>query len=420
MVLSLDQRSPKIFFGWYIVVASLIITLYTSGVVFFGFTAILEPIVEEFGWSYAQVSIAVSLRGLEVAILAPLMGFLVDRWGPRWLILGGGLFVCAGFIALSYVSSLPMFYGAFILVAIGAGAFTQTVLITAVTNWFHKKVGLATGIAVSGFGLGGLMVPLVTVLIDALQWRMAMLVVGLGVIVVTWPLSLLIRHHPEQYGYQPDGTIKDKENEEKLIQKENQAIETGAMSSIRNRAFFNLSIASMCQVFAVSAVVTHIMPYFSSLGISRSFSSLIALVLPLMSIGGRLGGGWLADRFGNKPIFIASFILSTLGLLFLAYVNTGKAWLMVSFLIALGFGWGSGVTVRLSLIREYFGTHRFGTILGFVSGVMMIGNMAGAPVAGWVFDTWGSYQGAWLGFCCVTIAALFMIFTMPPPGSMKH
>ena len=101
-----ESKHPKIFYGWVIVAACLLIILYTSGVVYFGFTAVFEPIAEEFGWGYAQISLAASLRGLEMGLLAPFMGLMVDRWGPRRLIFGGGIFVSMGFLLLSQVSSL--------------------------------------------------------------------------------------------------------------------------------------------------------------------------------------------------------------------------------------------------------------------------------------------------------------------------
>jgi predicted MFS family arabinose efflux permease len=101
---------PKIFYGWYIVGACILIMLFVGGVIDFGFTAVIEPIAKEFGWSYAQISLAASLRGLEIGLLAPLMGLLVDRWGPRRLVLGGSLLICGGLLTLSNVSSLIMFY----------------------------------------------------------------------------------------------------------------------------------------------------------------------------------------------------------------------------------------------------------------------------------------------------------------------
>ncbi len=97
----LNQRPPKVFYGWWIVGACVFILLYTSGVIHFGFTAVVEPIAEEFGWSYAQISLASSLRGLEMGLLAPLVGFLVDRWGPRRLVFGGSILVGLGLLVLS-------------------------------------------------------------------------------------------------------------------------------------------------------------------------------------------------------------------------------------------------------------------------------------------------------------------------------
>ncbi len=135
------QKHSKVFYGWYIVGACSIILLYTGGVVILGFTAVFEPIAEEFGWSYAQISLAASLRGLEAGLLAPLMGILVDRWGPRRMLFIGSIILCMGFLILSRVSSLHMFYGSFAVIAIGMSTFTQTVPMTSVANWFRRKAG---------------------------------------------------------------------------------------------------------------------------------------------------------------------------------------------------------------------------------------------------------------------------------------
>ena len=220
----------------------MLITLYTAGVVSFGFTAVFEPIAEEFGWSYAQISLAASLRGLEIGLLAPIMGLLVDRWGPRRLVFGGGILVCIGYFIFSQVSSLAMFYGAFVLIAIGMSAYTQTVLMTAVANWFRRKMPIAIGIMTCGFGLGGLMVPILTKLIDVLQWRTAMLVVGLGTLIIVLPLSFVIRHKPEKYGYTPDGEmISTADIKETHILMASEEVNISGIQAIRKRVFWHLS-----------------------------------------------------------------------------------------------------------------------------------------------------------------------------------
>ena len=408
------QNRKKIFYGWYVVGACVIITLYTGGVVHFGFTAVFEPIADEFNWSYAQISLASSLRGLEMGLLAPFMGFLVDRYGPRRLIFGGSILICLGFLVLSRVNSLPMFYFAFALLACGMSTSAGTVLMTAVANWFDRKAGVAIGIVACGFGLGGLLVPAVTGLIDWLEWRDAMVVVGLGMLVIVLPLSLFVRHKPAQYGYYPDGElIKPADMKELHDIPTVSEINISAGQAVRGRTFWQLGISSMCHAFVVGAVVTHIMPYLSSVDIVRSTSSIVAFILPAVSVVGRLSSGWLGIRFGSRRVFAASFILMTIGILIFGLVTADMIWLIVPFIITFSLGWGCSVTSRLGVLRESFGRHNFGKILGFISGMMMLANVTGAPLAGWVYDTWGSYQGAWFGYGAITVLASVLVFTIP-------
>ncbi len=181
--INIDDATPvmkKVFYGWWVVLACSLISFYVAGAIFFGFTAFFDPIAEEFAWSYTQISFAVSLRGLEMGIFAPFVGFLVDRFGPRKVLFWGTIMVGIGLISLSFTQSLTMFYGSILLLAFGAGGCTSVVTMTAVVNWFHKKAGIALGVAGSGIGAGGLMVLLIVYLIDLYQWRTTLIILGLG------------------------------------------------------------------------------------------------------------------------------------------------------------------------------------------------------------------------------------------------
>src|SRR4030042_950769 len=140
-----------LYYGWWVVIACFMINLYVGGVIFFGFTAFFEPIRQELGWSYAQISFATSLRGLEMGILAPVVGFLVDRFGSRKLLFLGTITLGFGLISLSATHSLAMFYASFLLIALGGGGCTSVVTMTAVAHWFQKNVGGALGVMASGF-----------------------------------------------------------------------------------------------------------------------------------------------------------------------------------------------------------------------------------------------------------------------------
>ncbi len=414
----LHWKLPKIFYGWWVVSACFLITLYTGGAIVLGFTAFFEPIANEFGWSYTQVSLAASLRGVEVGLLAPIAGLLVDRWGPRRLLLAGNTLMGLGLILLSFTTSLGMFYTGFALVAVGMSGSSSTVVFTAATNWFRKKVGLATGIMASGFALGAIIIPIIVWLIDIFDWRTAIIILGLGTFVICLPLAVLVRHKPEKYGYLPDG-----EERNTLISKE--GLTTAPIAdpdfrvkqALKSRAFWHVALAMICQYLTVTAVITHIMPYLSSIGMVRATSSLIATAVPLLSIPGRIGCGWLGDRFDKRVVASACFLLVVLGLLSFNYISSEGIWLLVPFLIFFSIGWGGLPTMRVALLSEYFGRHRFGTIHGFLLGLLAFGGIVGPLLAGWVFDNWGSYYAAWLVLACLCFVAVIIMATAPPLGT---
>jgi len=411
----LNWKPSKVFYGWWIVSASLFIALYVAGGVFYGFTAIFEPIAEELGWSYTQISFASSLRGIEMGILAPILGILVDRWGPRRIIFVGAIITTGGLILLSRTTSLAMFYGAFALIATGTGTCSMAVLMTAVANWFRNKVGIASGIAISGFGLGGLLLPVVVRLVDTYDWRRTMIIIAVGMLVTVLPLSFVFRHKPEQYGYLPDGQVKRpvvSDSSQGLVQVTEVKIKTSQI--IKSSVFWRIALAFTTHMILVGSTITHVMPYLSSIGVDRSMSSLVAMAIPLMSIGGRLTFGWLGDKFDRRRVAMVAFIMMSLGMFCFGFVANAGLWLLVPFLILFGTGYGGSNVTRASLTREYFGRSSFGTIFGFIVGINMMGSIAGSPLAGWVFDTWGSYQGIWLVYACLPIAALISILSIRP------
>jgi len=397
----------KIFYGWWVVFACFLIAFYVGGTIFFGFTAFFEPIAEETGWSYTQISIAASLRGLEAGILAPVAGFLVDRFGPRRLIFCGTLTTGFGLILLSQANSLTMFYGAFVLLALGMSACTSTVLMTAVANWFRKNLGRALGIMACGFGASGILVPLIVRLIDFYQWRTTLIILGLGMWLLGIPLSFIIRHKPEQYGYLPDGET----SAEQVSTSKNQEQEVNFKEALKNRDFWHLSIAEAVRMMIAMAVITHVMPYLSSLDISRSRAALVATSIPLLSIIGRLGFGWLGDIFDKRYVIAGAYLLAGVGILAFSYVQT--TWLIFPFLILFPLSWGA-LVLRGVILREYFGRASFGKIFGIMMGIATVGGVMGPFLAGWTYDTLGSYHPIWLIFAGIPIIPVILMLAMKP------
>lgn len=410
----MEAKHRKVFYGWWIVAAGFFIAVYIGGFIHFGFTAVFEPIRSDFRWSHTQISFAASLRGLQTSFLAPVVGLLMDRWGPRRLVFAGATIIGLGLLLLSRINSLGAFYGAFILIAIGVGTCIGVVPIATVGNWFQRKVTLATGILVSGTAVGGLMVPLATRLIDIFEWRTAMAILGFGAWGILLPLSLLFRHKPEQYGYLPDGDLHRKlPASEGQPSAQGNELNIGVKQILKSSAFWHISMGFMCHILVMNAVITHVMPYLNSIGFTRSFSSLMASAIPATSIAGRLGFGWLGDKFDKRRIAALGFVLVSLGLIAFGYIASAGAWVLVPSLVIIGLGYGGPVPMMPALVREYFGTVRLATVLGLVMGVAQIGSMVGPPLAGLAFDRLGSYQVAWFGLAGLVIAGMVSLLTTP-------
>ncbi|HEY82316.1 MAG TPA: MFS transporter [Dehalococcoidia bacterium] len=408
----------KIFYGWWISGASFLIALFVGGAVFYGFTAFFEPIANEMGWSYTQISLAASLRGLEIGLLSPFVGILADRWGPKRLIFGGVLITAAGLLLLGVSRSLLVFYGAFALLAVGASACTVTVLLTAVANWFREKMGMASGIAIAGFGFSGLLIPVIVKLIATYDWRTAVTILALSMLVLLLPLSLLFRHRPEQYGYFPDGEKRDAAHPDESGPQQTAEVELRARQALKSGVFWRLALSRLYHMMTVAAIITHVMPYLSSIGISRAQSSLVATVIPLMSIFGRLGFGWLGDKLGRRQVATASFIMIGSGVLCFAYTST-SIWFLAPFLVLMGIGYGGSNALLPSLGREHFGRANFGSIYGLMEGIGTIGGIIGPAAAGWFYDTWGSYQIIWWLLAVLASVAITLVFTIRPAGASQ-
>jgi sugar phosphate permease len=283
-----------------------------------------------------------------------------------------------------------------------------------VANWFKKKVGIATGILATGFAFGSLLIPLVVRLIDAFSWQTAIFILGITVWIIGIPLALLLRHRPEQYGYVVDGA----QSNDTIPVESGSSLSTDEeelkMSEVlRSRTFWHISLAMTFQFLVISAITLHVMPYLTTVGFPRSVSSLVATAIPLTSIAGRLSSGWLIDRFNKVKVAAAFSAMSCTGVFLFTYISYDSIWLLFSFILVYGIGWGGNATMRTALVREYFGRSKFGTIFGLTMGMVAFGGIIGPFIAGWIYDSLSSYHVAWLLFACFIFAAVILIATTP-------
>jgi MFS family permease len=235
----MSLNKSRLFYGWYIVLAGLLLTTYYSAVFTYGWTSFVTPILATFGWSVTQLSLASTLRGIESGVFNPLWGAAIDKWPLRRLMVIGVVFSALGIFVISQASNLWMYYAGFLVMGIAASSATSMIPNTAISRWFRKDVGKANGLFYVGMGLGGVLIPLVTFLIDKFGWRETLLYAAIGLLIIGLPLSLVYRNRPEEYGLVPDGReIETKETRSKNLPDN----EVEMRQVFRMRAFWYLAV----------------------------------------------------------------------------------------------------------------------------------------------------------------------------------
>jgi len=404
-----------VFYGWYIVVAGLVITACIGGLSSYGFTALVNPIVDTFGWSYAQISLAMTLRGLESGVLTPLVGVAADRWSPKRLLLVGVGIAGLGLLCLSRVTNLAMYYISFMIMALGSSLCVGMVPTTTVARWFKRDIGKASAALTMGWGIAGLFIPLLVKIIDAYGWQTYLLIWAFGVWILGLPLAFVFRSRPEDYGLLPDGRRHG--DLKSTSSSESYDFSTGVREALKMRAFWYIGVAWMLQMSAANAVVIHVMPYLASIGMERSRAGIVAMLLPTVSLAGRLPFGWLVDTFKKKYIVVISIALTGVGLILFSIID-GTSWgIIILFIIFFSFGLSGILSLRPPILREYFGTKNFGTIYGLAHVFVTIGTVVSPPLAGWIFDTRGVYDPVWLILGVVCMLGVILMLTLPSaPG----
>jgi len=405
------MKKPQIFWGWYIVAAGVALSAYNSGMFVYGFTAFIGPIATTFGWSYAQISLATSLRGLESGALNPFLGVLVDRWPSKKLVLIGVIILGFGILWISQAASLVMFYAGFLVMGLGSSLAAYMVPQAAIVRWFEKDVGKASGVLAMGMGISGAFIPVTVRLIDAFGWQQSLIFLAFGMFAIGIPLSFVFRNRPEDHGLSPDG--KPQSDSKGADVRSSYEFGTTTGEALKMRAFWHIGIASTVQVGAVMAVNTHVMPYLESIGIERTTAGTVAMFIPLTSLLARFPFGFLCDIFTKKYVMALALLLKCFGLILFWFIGQGHLGLIFAFVMFFGLGSGGMTAPRTPILREYFGTKSFGAIFGLTSIFFTVGMVVSPPLAGWVFDSLGSYQPVWLALSGTTLAGVVIMITAP-------
>ena len=405
-MLSVLKFKDRLFYGWVVVVAFLVIGITLYGIQF-SFGVFFKSIQSEFNLTRAATSAILSVNMLLAGVSAVLAGWALDKYGPRIVILSMGLFTGLSLLLTSQTNSpWQLFITYSLLLAMGTGAL-YVVPTSTVSRWFDKKRGLALGIAGSGSGLGMvIMAPFATYLIYNFDWRMAYIVIGL----ITWfmviPLSRLLKREPREIGALPDGLShsKDIANRDESIQ----PVDSSLLQVFRTRSFWLVIFIWLFFASSLFLIFTHLVPHATDIGFSAGDAATVLSLMGGVGIAGKVLMGVASDRIGRKLTAIICALLQAGAMVWLIWSQ--DLWMLYLFALVYGFAYSGFGSSMGALIGDTFGLGKIGAIFGVLEIGFGIGAAIGSTVGGIIFDVSNSYSVAFLmGAIAMLITALLIV-----------
>ncbi len=402
----LDSKAARIYRGWWIVLASSIGISTNPGQFAFGAIGLfIIPLTQEFGWQRTEVSFALSLFTIALAVSIPLVGRLVDQHGARRVLIPSTIVfgLLLGSIPL-LLKSLWQLWFIFLLIgtlAAGANALPYLRIIGA---WFDRHRGLAFGIAMAGGGLGYAYVPpLVQYLVDHFDWRFGYYALAGIVLFVTVPLAVIVLREPpgELEGAGASAHLADNKP----------ATRTNLKDLLRQKIFWSLFGVFILLSLSLFGLLSHLVPMLNDRGMAADRAALVASALGVTIIVSRAAIGWLIDRYFAPHVASVCVLLSAIGLVLLATgAIDGPAFLAAAL---VGLSIGAEIDLLAYLSTRYFGLQSFGLAYGLLFSAFLIGSAGGPVIYGASYDSTGSYAAV-LGVCASLLVITALVFQTLP------
>jgi MFS family permease len=409
----------KIFYGWRMTAAACGIQFLLAALLIQSFGLYIATLSDDLGWSKTALSGAAALQSVEAAIIGPLLGWVVDRFGPQSMIRWGMLIFGVGLLCLSQVDSLAGFYVSAVLMALGTSLCGYFPLSVALVQWFERLRARALSIMSLGLALGGLAVPLVAWAMQHFGWRAAAMGSGVVALVVGIPLARVIRRRPQDHGEFIDGvpptaspSVSD------VLPQDNAAPhEFTAREALRTRAFWMLALGHGLALLVVTAINVHAITHMKEgLGYSVSQAGWVIMLMTMGQVAGVLLGASMGDRYDKRWVSALCMLSHMAGLLLLTYATHVAE--LIAFAVFHGVAWGVRGPFMQAIRADYFGRQSIGMILGLSAAIIAVGQVAGPMVAGMLADLTGNYR---LGFTLLALFAglgslSFMLAKKPKPN----
>jgi len=416
-----------IYYGWIIVAVALISMAFWFGIRS-SFSVFYVALLEDFPWSRGATAGVQSMAFITYTICAPLVGGLIDRLGPRRIIGPGILLLVLGLILCCSVRTLLQFYLFYgVIVSAGVTCISIVPYSAILAHWFAKKRGLASGIAVSGMGVGTFfLVPLSQYFIELWGWRITFVGLGGLVLIILFPLVVIfLRHRPQELGLMPDGLRGDEDLNYSFsgsMEPERPEMDWTFKKALEAKSFWALLGLILFAMIGVFIVLVHHVKFLVDTGIDKMTVAMVFGLIGIISSGFRVLWGWLSDRIGRELAYTMGMLCICIGVCSLLLIEpVGARVLVYPFFVFFGIGWGVTAPMFIVAAADLFKGRIFGLIYGIMEGGVGIGAAFGAWVAGYIFDRAHSYQWAFtLALAVFVLSGLLMWVAAPGKANQKN
>jgi MFS family permease len=416
MAVMVDARPGRLFYGWWVALAFVLIVFLSSGIRF-TVGPFLKPVVADLGLDRGSFSLVVSLSLFLYGAFMPLVGRLVDRWGSRVVCSGGTVLVAAALSLTGQITALWQFYVLYgVLVALGLAATGHVVASATLARWFVRRRGTAISL-LSAASMAGMsvLVPVVMWCILAFGWRASYAILGAATLVVALPLCLwVLRDDPETMGLEPDGAPRATAAVAPALER------TAVGEAVQVPAFWLLAGGLFNCGFSMSLLSAHGVPMLTDHGFHAMTASSAIGLLGLTSIAGGLILGVISDRWRRKPVLAAVYLLRA-GAFSLLFLAQDPVVLMVVAAVG-GLGLSGSLAMTSALTGDTFGRFSVGSIFGLIFLSHQAGAALGSWIAGFLFDVTGGYGAAFGGAVVLLLVAAGLslsLDTAPRPAARE-
>jgi MFS family permease len=401
-----SARKPRIFYGYWILLASFLSLSISTGCGAFTFSLFVNPLQEELGWNRGETMAAFTLSFLVLGIASPFIGRLVDRYEPRIVISAGALIAGAGFYLLSEVESLHQFYLAYTIIGAGVAASAQIPTTSVVSNWFNKRRGLAIGILSMGVGAGGFaLVPLIGIyLIPNFGWRTAYFFQA----IIFWtliPLALLVIKTRPSYTSTSSNDVFQAATEREEFS--TAPVKLSIRKTLASLSFRLISIYIVISSFSSLGIIQNQVPYLEDMGFMTSIAVTTLSICSLVSALAKLAFGWLCDHIPVKHACIIGLAFQVASIMLLLSINITTPLLVIwLYAVIFGLGQGSWLPTMSMLTSTHFGMASYGSIFGMLDFFQNTGAALGPLFAGYLYTLTNGYHQSFIIFLALYIIAI--------------